>query len=336
MVYPSRTNSYAYDALGRLTNMVDSVGNARYTCKYSYTSGGFIESEDGPWPDDTVTYRWKNGLPIGLSPLQPNAWPWTQGYGYDAAERLARVSSPAGTFSYSYQGGGNLVTNLALPNGAAIVNAFDGVGRLTGTWLRNGAGTILNSHTYNVDPAHRRIRQARWDGSYVNYAYDNLGALKTAFGYERNGAARLHEQLGYAYDAAGNLNYRTNNGLVQRFEVNNLNALADVTRRGTLTVAGTTGSAATEVTVNGIPANRYNDWTFALAGFPLADGDNVYTVIAQDRYGRKDRNSITVNLPAMVRFTYDRNGNLISDGSRNFDYDDENQLQGGQSHRSVG
>jgi YD repeat-containing protein len=50
---------------------------------------------------------------------------------------------------------------------------------------------------------------------------------------------RRHEQFGYAYDAAGNLQSRTNNALVQAFTVNNLNELTNVTRTGTLTVAGT-------------------------------------------------------------------------------------------------
>jgi len=39
-----------------------------------------------------------------------------------------------------------------------------------------------------------------------------------------------------------------------------------------------------------------------------------------------DTNAVTVNLPATVSFTYDDNGNLLSDGRRLLGYDDENQL----------
>src|SRR2546422_3900912 len=39
-----------------------------------------------------------------------------------------------------------------------------------------------------------------------------------------------------------------------------------------------------------------------------------------------DTNSVTVNLPATVSCIYDLNGNLTSDGTRGFEYDDENQL----------
>ena len=117
-----------------------------------------------------------------------------------------------------------------------------------------------------------------------NGAYDSIGELKTAIGKESGGSTRLQEQFGYAYDAAGNLNYRTNNALVQTFTDNNLNQLSSVGRSGTLTVAGTTTSTATNVTVNGSAADRYNDNTFALAGFTVTNGNNTFTAIAQDTY----------------------------------------------------
>jgi len=66
--------------------------------------------------------------------------------------------------------------------------------------------------------------------------------LKTAEGVESPGGGsnvRLLERFGYAYDAAWNLNYRTNNGLVQTFNVNNLNELTTGANSGKLTVSGT-------------------------------------------------------------------------------------------------
>ncbi|MBE0542458.1 MAG: hypothetical protein IH623_13945 [Verrucomicrobia bacterium] len=60
--------------------------------------------------------------------------------------------------------------------------------------------------------------------------------MKTAKGKESGGTARLQEQFGYGYDAAWNLDRRTNNALVQTFGVNNLNELTSVSREGTLTV----------------------------------------------------------------------------------------------------
>jgi RHS repeat-associated protein len=155
-----------------------------------------------------------------------------------------------------------------------------------------------------------------------------MGELKTAIGKESGGVTnRWQEQFGYAYDAAGNLNFRTNNALVQTFNVNNLNELATITNTGRLTVAGTTTSPATNVTVNTSNAVLYADITFASTNQPWVNGNNTFTAIAKDSYGRRDTNSITVNLLATNNaYAYDLNGNLLYDGNRAFAYDDENQL----------
>jgi hypothetical protein len=89
-----------------------------------------------------------------------------------------------------------------------------------------------------------------------------------------------------------------------------LNELTAVTRSGTLTVAGTTTSQATNVTVNTLLATLYGDFTFAKDGFTLVDGNNTFTAVAQDSYGRADTSSITVNLPVTNAFAYDLNGNM--------------------------
>jgi len=150
--------------------------------------------------------------------------------------------------------------------------------------------------------------------------------LQTARGKESGGSPnRLHEQLGYVYDPAGNLNCRTNNDLVQTFAVNNLNELTTASRTTNMTVAGTTTSPATNVTVNAVDAS-------ATPTPPcpnqrgLVDGNNTFTAIAQDAYGRRDTNTSICYLPTSISFSYDSNGNLTSDGHRCFAYDDENQL----------
>jgi RHS repeat-associated protein len=114
--------------------------------------------------------------------------------------------------------------------------------------------------------------------------------------------------------------------MLQSFNVNNLNELATVTNRGQLTVADSTTSPATNVTVNASNAVLYADVTFASTNQPWASGNNTYTAIAHDAYGRSSTNSLTVSLNGTNTYTYDSNGNLLSDGTRNFAYDDENEL----------
>jgi YD repeat-containing protein len=167
----------------------------------------------------------------------------------------------------------------------------------------------------------------RTAGNYVNYTYDPAGQLLKALGAEAGGVTnRGMEQLSYDYDGAGNLNYRTNNALIEQFNVNDLNELTNQTRSGTLTVAGATTSVATNVTVNSTMAALYSDATFSEGGFTVANGSNSFTAIAKDMYERLATNAITVNLPLTNTFAYDLNGNLTNDGTRNYAYDDDNEL----------
>jgi hypothetical protein len=117
-------------------------------------------------------------------------------------------------------------------------------------------------------------------------------------------------------------------GVVQYFTVNSLNELTTAYRNSDspFTVSGTTSSQATSVTVNSQPAALYSDFTFAAPGFSLSDGANSFTAVAQDSLGRTDTSTVTAYLPATTSFSYDLNGNLLSDGLRSFQYDAENQL----------
>ncbi|HKW28069.1 MAG TPA: RHS repeat-associated core domain-containing protein, partial [Verrucomicrobiae bacterium] len=180
-----------------------------------------------------------------------------------------------------------------------------------------------------------RSCHSRWGKHRTKYAYDNEGELTSAIGKETGGMTnRWQEQLGYTYDGAGNLNYRTNNGLLGAFSVNNLNELTTITNGGPLTVAGTTTTPATNVTVNTSNAFLYADSTFASTNQPWVSGSNTFTAIAKDSYGRVNTNSVTVNLQTNISYYYDANGNLTNDGTRNFAYDDENQLMGGWAANS--
>jgi RHS repeat-associated protein len=121
--------------------------------------------------------------------------------------------------------------------------------------------------------------------------------------------------------------------LRQSFNVNNLNQLTNVTRPASsqLVISGTTSGGATNVSLTGtgMPSATvalYGDGTWAFTNATLADGNNSYTAIATDGYLRKDTNTVSVNLPLSSSYRYDLNGNLLSDGRRGFDYDNENQL----------
>jgi RHS repeat-associated protein len=210
-------------------------------------------------------------------------------------------------------------------------NNQDSLGRLLSTVLKTAGGTTNNVHAYAYNNANQRMKQTFKDGNYLDYTYDNIGQLKTAFGKELGGTARAHEQFGYAYDKAWNLNWRTNNLLQQQFQVNNLNELTTLSRSGTLTVAGSVNLATTNITVSGTglstgTATRYadNSWV-AGSQATLANGLNNYTSTAT-YLGHSAQDIASVNLPASLTCLYDLNGNITNDGIRTLEYDFENQL----------
>ncbi len=332
VVYPVSTNLvFQYDGLNRLTNMMDAIGATAFT----WTPGDQLAGETGPWANDAIGYTYNNRLRGSVSLAQPSASPWVQSYGYDQAWRLASVSSPAGAFGYNYTSGSSeLVNYMTYPNGASSGRGFDDVARLSTVYLLSAQNAVLDQYTYYYDPGSQRTQQVFTAGNYVNYTYDKIGQVKTARGYESDGATlRLHEQFGYAYDKGWNLNYRTNNALTETFAANAVNELTSISRTGTLTVAGTAGEPSASVTVSGTglssgAATVYGDGTWARTNAAPASGQNTYTAIGTDAVGsgRTSQDSVTVTLLGTNSYSYDANGNLLSDGQRTFAYDDENQL----------
>lgn len=194
MIYPiSPQISLAYDAMDRLTNMVDGVG----TTVYGYDAVGQILSEDGPWNDDVVSNSYENRLRMEMSLAHPSGSAWTQEYEYDPARRLEGVESVAGIFYYYYDAVKLYrVDELSLPNGAYITNTYDNVARLLSTSLINTGGTNLDSANYGYNTAGQRTAETNTAGDYRNYTYDNEGELVKAVGKESSGTSRLQEQLG--------------------------------------------------------------------------------------------------------------------------------------------
>ena len=213
---------FAYDVLNRRTNMVDSLGTTRYT----YDAAGQLLTEDGPFPSDTVTNTYSNRRRVALSLQQPTGQ-WTNGFAWDLAGRLTNVVSSAGAFDYTYTPlysdySGRLIERLGLPNGNAITNLYDPVARLLETVLRRSAGVIQDAayYGYNVGNQRTAYTNAAHSVHYL-YSYDPIGQLAVAT------SSVASENRGYAYDAAWNLHYLTNNGALYPFAVDNKNQLTN-------------------------------------------------------------------------------------------------------------
>jgi len=206
----------------------------------------------------------------------------------------------------------------------------DSLARLDYTGLINFWGHTLDGYGYTHDPLGLRTNITRSLGltnSSVAVGYDSMGQLTSWQAREGlSGPLRLNEQVGWGYDAAGNLRYRTNGGLLQTFTMDPVNQLTNVARSNTMTLSGVTPGPATSVTVNSQPAQTYGDFTFARTNVALNDGKNTFLIAAQSATGTNATNNLTVNLPSSATLLYDSNGNLTNDGTRSFAYDAGNRL----------
>jgi hypothetical protein len=93
--------------------MIDAVGTTAFT----YSGSGQLLTEDGPFNNDTVTSTYLSRMRATLTLLQSTDV-WTNAFGYDGANRLSSVTSPVGTFSYSYTEPSTRLSMLSPPNGA--------------------------------------------------------------------------------------------------------------------------------------------------------------------------------------------------------------------------
>jgi len=120
---------------------------------------------------------------------------------------------------------------------------------------------------------------------------------------------------------------------------NPLNQLTDLSWGGKLDVYGniSDGTPPFTVSVNDEAAAIYNVTNF-LGGARLQPGKNIITVVATDAANKKKKAVSTVTAPPMnpEQFTYDMNGNLVSDGWRTYTWDEENRLIAVETSPNVG
>ncbi len=188
---PGVTNTY--DALNRLTLVIDGVG----TNAYAYDANSRLASFDGPWGNDTITYafdalgRRTNLLVQGSQPT---------GYDYDPLNRLTGVRVGAQTYAYTYAGASPLVQQLDRPNGSFTAYQYDALNRLTALSNRRSTGEVINEFLYAYNAQDLRASETVSNGlaltftnQHVPYDYNRLNQLLTSappsqvFAYDDDG-----------------------------------------------------------------------------------------------------------------------------------------------------
>src|SRR5207247_736932 len=167
--YPSSTDiTRSYDALNRMTNMVDSAG----TTKFTYYAGGLLWTEDGPWANDTVTNTYNNArLRSGLVLQQPTGTS-SNGLTYDAQHQLIKLSSPASTVASEDRGN--------LYDAAWNVNKRTNNGVVT-TFTVDTKNQLIGDSPFNDSyDSNGNLSSRTYSSSTYSYSYDDENQLTSA------------------------------------------------------------------------------------------------------------------------------------------------------------
>jgi len=93
--------------------------------------------------------------------------PFSQGYGYDAASRLASATEGAESAAYGYVANSNLIQSITFQNSGNTVmttaKGYDALDRLASI-SESGSQSFSGSYTYNA--ANQRTQYTIGDGSY--------------------------------------------------------------------------------------------------------------------------------------------------------------------------
>ncbi len=320
--------SYSYSPNGKQTSVSDADGNLA-----NMAYDGFDRLSTWTFPSKTTAG-------------QVNTADYEQ-YGYDAAgERTSLRKRDGRTLSFTYDALGRVIVKTTPPGcaplqvgscppasatrtvhygydirglqlyarfdttgGEGVTNRYDGFGRLTSSATSIGGfgGTVWS--TWDADGNRTRVRHP--DGAHFDSVYDAADRLRSATMTPVGGTAS--PILTIAYDPLGRRVTMSPASSDIDYSYDPVSRLSVQTQR----FAGGVGDMADTLGYNGasqiVSQARSNDGFVWTGGVSVSRG-----------YGVNGLNQYTAAGPA--RFTYDADGNLVSDGASTYAYDAENRL----------
>jgi hypothetical protein len=334
--------TYTYDRSGRQKTIVQGS----MTTTLTYNDGGELLSEaytGGTLGGLCVT----NGYDAVLrrTALALTNQPSTLvTYGYDTASRLSGVTNGTSTAVYAYLANSPLVSQITFRSNTftsmTTTKSYDLLNRLSSISSAPSAQSAVGfSYTYNS--ANQRTRMQMADGAFWVYEYDSLGQVKTGKKYWPDWTPVAGQQFEYGFDDIGNrvttkaggdeggANLRS-----ATYWANNLNQYTARDVPGYVDVMGLE-LATNSVTVNSASTYRHSEYfrkeiSVSNGSVPVWQSVTVAapseTTVTGSVYVPKTTES----------FSYDTDGNTLSDGRFNYTWDAENRLIRLVANTSVG
>jgi len=332
--------NFTYDLIyPRLSTIIDGTG----TTTYGYhpipaipgLGAGRLATVDGPLTSDVISYGYDELGRVKQRQIYGAASTTTTAY--DVLGRVSGETNVLGAFTYGYDGVTGRLLTMGYPNGNQstfdyFTNADDH--RLkTIHHKKTGAVTISRyDYTYDKEGVIQtwQLQRDAAAPQVFNLGHDLADQLVEATLQSTDPTPVVAKRFRYAYDKAENRTAEQVDGAVTQASHNVLNQLTTSTPGGAIHFGGTTNETA-NVTVGvvgqaPVPArttatNEFN----ALVSVP--PGTTNVEVKATDPSGNLRTNTYSVSQSGATNtFTYDGNGNMLSDGTRTYEWDAINQL----------
>ena len=334
--------SFSYDRAGNRIGGTDAGG----TYTQANTNGGqFLQRSyaDGLLAGASVQRGYDSlGRRSTLQVGQNSHTLLAAGFNYDLSGRLDTVSEGTRSAVYGYGSNTDRISTIAMKSGTSTVltqgRGYDTAGRLE--TISNSSSAPLSSHTYQYDVHNQRIHATLNDAAVWNYGYNTRGEVTGGTKTLAGGSALAGYQFGYSFDGIGNRLTADHGGdalgqnlIHEVYTPNDLNQYTGESVPGAAWIVGA-ATTTTTVSVNGTTASRqgtnysqkitadnsagpaklpvtvHASGTSSITGQPLSLNQDGYMLLP----------------PASRAFTYDFDGNLLSDGLWNYTWDGENRL----------
>jgi len=333
---PDRITKNSYDTLSRITKTISGYGTsaAGIDIEMAYTANGQVKwRKDGNGNQTKYIYD-------GIDRLERTTLPDNtyEENTYDANSNLRTWRKRDGLLMTHYYDAINAKKRTEVPGESSIVFTYDGLGRQA--IAKRGADTVSSTYgdlgqlhrstsnsgtlTYAYDIAGRREKLTHPDDFYINYIYDDTGALEEIYSSNSNNL------VNYGYDNLGQLiTISRGNGVSSSITQDTLGRVTDFNH----------------ILINNAdfvysPASQIISREVSNASFQIAipeQGSQSYDVNDLNQYtnvgGKTVGHDLTGNLTNYDGWTYDFNAhNRLTSASKigttlNIAYDPTGRLQ---------
>lgn len=250
---------------------------------------------------------------------------------FDTLGRLDTLTDRLGLHTLHYVGNSSRIDHIDRPDNLLSSFSYDTVLKdlhLTGI-THSHNGTPISSHGYTRDTVGNILT---WTTGNLNstYLYDSVDRLLNA--HQQNTTTSATTLLeSYHYDPAGNPTSIQQDSHLRTVAYNNLNQPTTTTPGGQLRIIGHTTEPA-DITINGNPSTPTQDSSNTYsASIPATTGTSTIQVTATDYDTTPTTKTKTWQLNLLgpsstPNYSFNVNGNRVSDEKASYRYDAENRL----------